>query len=630
MHFKPFGKGGGIMLKKLADAIGAPLPASLDGGTVCGRVLTQAEYVRDGDAVISAGWYGHEKTVSQSLQNGAAVVFCPQGVKDCLYPDDDRVIAAADPLECVKRFELRCSEKCRAKRIAVTGSVGKTTTTGLIGEIMSYERGTLTHPSMSNSHGAILRNFQKLTPRHKWWVQEVGGVQPGYIESSACVLRPDIAVITNIGQSHLDKYETKENILYDKLSLERHMTKGGTVIINGDDELLAAAEYTHKTLRISARDASADYYIKSVRSTHYGTEFDFSCAEGNFTARLALFGEYNAYNGAMAVAVGRLAGVPMKKCIELMARYRPAGMRQNYRNIGGYHMLIDCFNAEPQTVLGSAKTLAQMPVPNGGRRIFVTGHIDKLGGDSKRLHYELGESLAQLGLDIIVLFGGDSDRIYAALKAHGFENALLMKSRTELEDWIRQNITRSDVTFYKSGQFETAMAKSIDRVYGTALRNEEQFNIGTVVQDGCLEFKIRRDGIAELTRCRGREKNIVIPAQCGGATVVRIQSRAFKGSYAESVTIPDTVTHIGRLAFFNCTRLRELHLPKSLKFIDDNAFNNCRRLESLSIPDGTLHIGRRAFYDCRALRKLHIPDSVGFIGEDAFASVPGFDAQKTP
>ena len=174
------------------------------------------------------------------------------------------------------------------------------------------------------------------------------------------------------------------------------------------------------------------------------------------------------------------------------------------------------------------------------------------------------------------------------------------------------------------------MAKSIDRVYGTALRNEEQFNIGTVVQDGCLEFKIRRDGIAELTRCRGREKNIVIPAQCGGATVVRIQSRAFKGSHAESVTIPDTVTHIGRLAFFNCTRLRELHLPKSLKFIDDNAFNNCRRLESLSIPDGTLHIERRAFYDCRALRKLYIPDSVGFIGEDAFASVPGFDAQKTP
>lgn len=622
MDFRLFGNGGGLPLKKLTDIIGVPLPDELDGKMLLNRVLTQAEYVEPGDAVISAGWYGHEKTVTQSLRNGAAVVFCPKDVKERFFSKDTRVIEVSDPLGSVRKFERWCAKGCKAKRIAVTGSVGKTTTTGLICAIVGSTYRTLTHPSMSNSHGAILRNFQKLTPKHKWWVQEVGGVQPGYVESSACVLCPDIAVITNIGQSHIDKYRTKENILRDKASLDRYMHPGGTVVINGDDEMLSAASFTHRVIRVSRRDASADYYIKSVRAAPSGTEFDFSCADGEFTVRLNLFGEYNACNGAMAIAVGRLAGVPMKRCIELAGRYYPDGMRQNYRNIGGYHMLVDCFNAEPQTVLGSARTLAQMPVADGGRRIFVTGHMDKLGERSKQLHYELGKQLARLPLSEIVLFGGDSEEIYAALRANGFKNAHLMTTRDELEGWMRQNITRSDITFYKSGQFVTALAKSIDHVYGTAFQNEEQFNGGTTIKRSGFEFRIRRGGIAELTGYIGRERNVVIPAECDGAPVVRIQTRAFKGSHIVSVNIPDSVTYIGRLAFFNCTALRELRLPSGLKYIGDNAFRDCRRLRAAVIPDGTIHIGRRAFYGCRAIRQLVIPDSVGFIGEDAFSGVP--------
>ncbi len=608
-----------ITLKKLAGIIGAELPDTINGGAVCGRILTQAEYVTAGDVVISAGWYPHGKTVSAALERGAIAVFCPEDVKTGLFANAGRVIGVRDPMQCVKAFELWRTAGCNARRIAISGSVGKTTTTGLIDTVIAGSYKTLTHYSMSNSHGAILRNAQKLTPSHQWWVQEVGGVQPGYIESSACVLRPDITVLTNIGQSHLDKYITKENILYDKCSLERYLKPGGTVVINSDDEMLRNAAFTHRRVTVSMRDGSADYYITAVRTAQDGIAFDFSCAEGSFTAHLRLYGDYNAYNGAMAIAVGRLAGVPMKRCIELVGQYAPNGMRQNYRSIGGYRMLIDCFNAEPRTVLGSAKTLSRMPCSSGGRRIFVTGHIDKLGQLSRQLHYELGRELAKLDIDLVVLYGGDSDRLYAGLIAGGFENAVLLKTRDELDDWIRRNITRDDITFYKSGQFETALAKTIDHVYGTRFQNDQQFNEGRCVEQGDFSFRIRRDGIAELERYTGSAKNVVIPAKCGEASVIRIRDRAFKYNLAvASVSIPDTVVNIGKQAFYRCVKLRSLKLPSGLKYIGESAFSGCRALTELSIPNGTLHIEKHAFSGCRRLVRPHIPDSVGFVGENAF------------
>lgn len=255
-----------LTLGKLSKIIGAELPRAVDGSALCRTVLTQPEYVAPGDVVISAGWYDHRRVVSQSLEKGAIAVFCPAGKKAALFQDDDRVIAVENALECVKRYELWRENGCKAKRIAISGSVGKTTTTGLIGSVMAGCFRTLTHHPMANSHGAILRNIQKLTPAHEWWVQEVGGVQPGYVESSACVLRPDIVVLTNIGQSHLDKYMTRENILKDKSSLERYMSPGGSIVINSDDDMLANAHFTHNVIRVSMKDESADYYINNVRT----------------------------------------------------------------------------------------------------------------------------------------------------------------------------------------------------------------------------------------------------------------------------------------------------------------------------------------------------------------------------
>lgn len=603
-------------LESFAQIIGIKLPKTLKNAAY-GKVLTQKEYVSPEDVVISAGWYNAETTVGESLEKGALLIVCDQTTKKG-YPEEN-VIGVDDPLACVQRFEQTMLKAFKGKLVTITGSVGKTTTTGLINSVLSDAYPTLTGHSMSNSHGAILRNTQRITNEYEWWVQEVGGIQPGYIESSAYALCPDIAVLTNIGESHLNTYFTKENIFHDKSSLERYAKPDGTVIINADDVILRNATYTHRVVTISLKDPTADFYAKDFKTTIEGLRFTAVCNRGEYPVSLNLFGEYNAYNALAAMAVGVLANIPMENILSSIAGYQPSGMRQNLVRVGGYTMMLDVFNAEPKTVLGSAETLTQLPRPVGGRRIFITGHIDKLGEKSPALHEALGHDLAKLDLDQIVLFAGDSKKTYEGILAGGGKNAVLMSSRAELEAWMHDNIRREDIVFYKSGQFEAALAKSVDHVYGTSFQNEQQFNEGKTVEKDGFVFRLRQDHIAEIERYVGKRTEVIIPETYEDYIVTRIRAAAFRRCYNLTfVKIPDTVVNIGNEAFYICPQLESVVLPRNLRIIGKNAFNYCKALREIIIPEGTIHLDRHAFYDCTSLKVILIPESVGFFGEDCF------------
>lgn len=606
-----------MKIADVAKAIGVVLPDSIDNNIECNRVLTQSIYVKQNDVIISAGWYPHTKTINEALEKGASLVFCDYDTKK-KFPQDI-VIAIDNPMDAVTRFEKWVTKPCKAKRIAITGSVGKTTTTGLINSVIANTFNTFTHHTMSNSHGAILRNAQQIKPEHEYWVQEVGGVQPGYVESSARFLCPDIVVLTNISDSHLDLYGSKENIFYDKSSLERYASPTGTVVINYDDEILRNAKYSHNVITISKNNKNADYYSEDFRMMIDGIYFTVVSKEGKYKVHLNLYGEHNIYNALCAFAVGRLAGVSAEKIPELLETYHSSGMRQNLVKVGGFNIFVDTFNAEPQTVLGAAETLDALQVEEKTRKIFASGHIDKLGENSEKMHTQLGHDLSKLNLDFVALFNGDAIYTYRAMLEDGCTNVFYTDDRDEFDNWLRNNVTRNDILFCKSGQFKAGLAKSIDHVYGTTFQNEQQYNEGTLVSSDGFNFKLRQDNIAEVVGYDGSDVDVVIPSNYENYEVVRIAPYAFsKKNNIINVIVPDTVTTIGKEAFYDCCKLEKIEYPKKLLYIGDNCFNNCISLQSAYIPEGTLHIGRRAYYGCSSLNRIYIPDSVGFIGDNAF------------
>lgn len=610
-----------LTVADLSQIIGAETPNKEVRNEIVERVLTQSAYVKSTDAVIVACWYDRKKTIEEALERGAVVVFCQKEVGE--FYDDPRICYISDPLVCVEKIEKYCEAGCDAKRIVITGSVGKTTTTGLINSIIANTFNTLTHHSMANSHGAILRNFQQLRPDHEFWVQEVGGVQPRYIESSAYMLHADVVVLTNIGNSHLDQYVTKQEIFKDKSSLERYEKYNGVVIINYDDPILKEADYSHKIISFAINDVTANYYAEKISVSEEGTEFVAICDEGKFKVKLNLFGEYNVYNALAAIAVGRWAGVPMDRIIKLIETYQPNGMRQNMLNIGGYKLLVDCFNAEPKTVLGSAETLSRLKPSSGGKRIFITGHIDKLGENSPQMHEELGHKLSELDIDTMVFYAGDSRYAYEAVIEDGYKNAYFTDSRDELDNWIKENVTREDITFYKSGQFKAALAKSIDHVYGTRFQNEQQFNEGIFKEKDNFVFRLRQDNIAELYKYNGKSENVEIPFSYNDIPVLRIYNAAFRRNQnIKTIFMPDSIENIGQEAFYCCVNLAKIRLSKKLKYIHRSAFNYCKKLIEVNLPEGLLHIEKRAFRECVELEEIIIPESVGFIEKDAFEKCP--------
>lgn len=615
----------------LCEIMEIPVATGIDPSKPIERVISQAEYTQPGEVVICTGYYNIERSINLAVERGAFVVFCPQYYAQKYWAGKEEdsknprnVIGMDNPLECIHRFEVWRKSNCKARVVTITGSVGKTTTTGLVNSIITNTFNTLTHHPMSNSHGAVLRNVQRLTPLHEVWVQEVGGVKPGYVESSARFLCPDALILTNIGNSHLDLYKSRESIFWDKTSLERYMKDNGVVLINLDDDMLrnSIPKFTHKIITFAVDQEEADYRAENIVTTRDGTQFDVVCAEGRFPVTLQLFGEHNAYNALAAIALARWMGIPIFRSAELVKDYQAEGIRQHMVNIGGYHMLIDCFNAEAKTVLGAAETLSKIPVEGAGKRIMVAGHIDKLGAASKDMHYQLGKDMAAIkGIDEFVFFAGDSRCSYEAAVEAGCTSAHWMNSREELEDWMRENITCSDLTVYKSGQFEAALAKSIDHVYGTVYQNGTQFNEGIIKEKNGFRFRVRKETveIAGVT-AEYNSTDLVIPNEFDGVKITYIADRAFtKQRRIESAVIPDTVKNIGELSFYICAGLRTLRLPASLRIIGANAFNCCPLLKTVSLPEGTIHLGRHSFYDCRRLEQIYIPDSVGYIGEDAFA-----------
>lgn len=607
-----------LTLGQFSEITGIAVPPYINSAMPVKGVKGHTDNLNAGEIMLITPFYPEDEQIATALQKGAAIIVVNEN-KALKYQNYINIIPVSNVLDVSAKFTSWVVSLFPAKRIAITGSIGKTTTTGLLNSILTEAMSTLTHDSMANSHGAVLRTVQRLKDTHQAYVQEVGGAFPGYVEASAVGLKPDILILTNINASHLDHYKTLEGILYDKISLERHMSDSGCVFMDYDDPLLRSAHKTHRVISYGINSPDLDYFAENIKTQIDGISFDFVDKAGNrYPIKLGILGEHNVRNALAAISVALYMGVPMEQIVHSIAKYRTEGIRQNFCNIGGYHMLIDCFNSSKESLLASAKTLMSIPLSDGGRHILFMGHIDRLGDTSKEIHEEIGRELASLNIEQIVFYYGDTIYSYKAAKENGVKQAIFIANREELVEWMRDNITIRDIALYKGGQLASRFPLAIDEVYGTEfqkcaqranqIRFEENNFLAATVTD-----------VLQINGYIGSPKYIKIPPAIKGRPVKRIAANAFTKQRAlEEIVFPDSVNHIGEGAFYVCPRLAKVHLPSQLRYIGRSAFNYCIALKNIHLPQGTIHIERRAFYDCRSLETIYIPDSVGYIGEEAF------------
>ncbi|MGN0077377.1 MAG: Mur ligase family protein, partial [Coriobacteriales bacterium] len=564
----------------------------------------------------------------KAIEKGAAAAVSTQQVLDASgapFP----TILCQDPQDLYRRLAVKTREQSQAKVIAITGSVGKTSTKDMLQLVVESSFETLTSRRNQNGIAQVARYIQRLSHGTQVYIQETGISKPGSIECTASMLQPDYFVLTNIGFNHIGYFDGKqENILREKLALDRQAAQGARGFVNFDDPLLRNADYIHEVTSYSLKDPQSDYYARGIEERNATLSFEIvESSSGTATpVKLRVPGLHNVLNAVCAFAVGRELGIDAERIAAAVGEYRSSGVRQRFVELNGQQFYLDCYNASEEAFYSVARTAASIDVPSGGKRVLVAADIDdKLGELTEEIHRRVGANLAKSAFDVILCYGAHAAWIGEEVKrANGSKKVVCTQDRAELERQLAKHMrTKHDLLCFKGGQ-HMELSRTLDSLLGTPyfLLDGDVYNLyAHLAQQGDLEVKVIEGYgavISKYIREDGKPAAVKIPAQVEGETTRVIGRQAFYRTLVTRVAVPAGVQSIDQAAFFKCSRLHEVELPTTLRVIGPSAFNTCRKLEEIHIPKGVHTIERRAFAFCKALKDVYLPSTLATIDPEAF------------
>lgn len=504
----------------------------------------------------------------------------------------------------------------KSKVIALTGSVGKTSTKEMIEAVLrAHYKNLLVSKGNNNSMFSITRNIQKLKRPTNVYLQEVGAFAPRTIEISAKQLEADMAVYTNIGVSHVESYGSREELAKDKLSLSTYGKPDGLAFVNYDDEILMSHPFTQKVITYSLRNEEADYYAKNIEKTEEaGLRFTIvdKLSGEEHNAEVFVPGEHNVLNAVVAYAVGRALKLKPEEILAGIAEYRPSGMRQNIIHPCGYHIFADCYNSSLLAIENTLAAMDDIPVANGGRRIAVLGDILALGDISEETHHQIAGVLAKHKVDLLLAYGINIRLTVEDAAKLGIESKYFA-DRQKLEDEIRAVVKPEDLVLFKASH-AVNLGSSIDRLFGTDINESssiahKQFRLET---RGDFEYYIFETS-ASIKTYLGTDAKVEIPSSIEAEVTDELRETDLKRTLA--------VEKIGKTAFRNNQYVKEVVLPTSVIRIRDGAFKGSS-IVHFEGSDNLLSIGDEAFADCPNLETVKISRNTAEIGKKVLENSP--------
>ena len=366
---------------------------------------------------------GHDY-IASAIDKGCRCILCeyvPESVGDrraAFVKVNDSVAAFAD---VAKGYRADIA----LDTVAVTGSVGKTTTKELCASVIKQFRALYYTEGNFNSVIGMPMSLMEIGNECDAAVLEMGMSGFGEIRSMTLTARPRIAMVTNVGSSHLEYLKTRENIARAKLEIADGLKDGGYLVLNGDEPLLrkdfSDKRYNVIYLGIDS-DNKLDAYAENITVNESGTVFDL-CYNGKrySSLKVSLIGKQFVYNASFAALAAILMGCDEKTVKEGLLSYTPEGIRQNVKKIGEITVVSDCYNAAPESMRAALDTLSVLNV--SGKRIAVLGDMRELGENSDAMHAGVGEYLYKKGIDLLFTLGSSGKIIALGAIDAGMDEA---------------------------------------------------------------------------------------------------------------------------------------------------------------------------------------------------------------
>ena len=376
-------------------------------------VCTDSREAAEGTLFVALGGErvdGHDY-IAAAVSSGNDCVLCeriPQAI-------DKKYVAVVvdDSLRAVGELAKAYDRRINHRKVAITGSVGKTTTKEFVASVLS--EGFRVHKTEGNYNSNIGMPLSMLSMQNDTEVSvlEMGMSNRGEIEYLSRIAEPDIAIVTNIGSSHMEHLGTRENICHAKMEIVKGLKAGGTLLLNGDDPMLRAYVTPDVEPIFVGINTPCDFRALNIRGGIGNTVFDIAY-NGKVLENITIpvMGKHNVYAALYAFAVGVRLGLDEKTVINGLTRYRPVGMRQRIYELGGITVIEDCYNASPESMMAAINVLEELTAKKkAGRMAAVLGDMYELGESAYMFHEEVGLYFAKRGGSLLYTFGQNAEHI---------------------------------------------------------------------------------------------------------------------------------------------------------------------------------------------------------------------------
>ena len=347
---------------------------------------------------------GHDFVEKAFAQNACCAVvsketqFAPSR-NQCLIVVDDTIKALGD---LARDYRTRF----QGKVIAITGSVGKTSTRELIYHVLGSKYKCHCAKKSFNNNIGLPMTILNATGDEQFMILELGTNHPGEISYLTDIALPDIAIVTTVACAHLQGFGTLSAIIKEKTSIARGLRSNGVLIVNGDQsELVDQARKFNASLIRFGTDSLCEVRAHDMQS--HGLTGSLIIDSNEIEVPLA--GRGNLYNVLCAWALCSNVGLSLEEFIQRIKNAAPQHMRLEIIKIGSANIICDCYNANPASMANAIDCLAALK--GLAKRVFICGHMGELGSQSKSLHEQLGEKIGSSNIDILLCCGQYSDAV---------------------------------------------------------------------------------------------------------------------------------------------------------------------------------------------------------------------------
>lgn len=408
-------------------------------------------------AIIGESFDGND-FIKDALDAGCDTVLCNR-VPENVEGYDFTAVIVEDTVRALGRLAAYYRTFSQAKIIAVTGSVGKTTTKEFIYAVVSASfKAHKTLGNYNNEIGLPLTVFE-LSPEDRVAVLEMGMSNVGEIERMSLIARPDIAVITNIGTSHIASLGTRENICSAKLEIAAGLAPDGCLIMNGDEPLLFSQKdrIGERAEYFGIHNRYADFRAVNIRIS---TPIVYDLIFGDTAVtniEVPTLGKHNVYNALAAYAVGVKLGMTDEKIRNGLRSFSGADKRQSIYETDGITVIDDCYNASPESMRAAIEVLISVAGEKKGTPTALLGDMLELGEYSQLMHDQLGRTAAQLGVRKLFCYGSMADVVAEAAIKNGIraDNVFVCLDSNNPElmaDMIAGSVQKGDVLLVKASR----------------------------------------------------------------------------------------------------------------------------------------------------------------------------------